>query len=211
MTLRPILLAPLVLLATSLPAIAAPPPDALQRFLTSVDTLSARFTQVQKDEQGKVLQESSGKLLLARPGKFRWAYEKPYEQLVVCDGKTLWLYDPDLEQVTVRPAGATLQGTPAQLLSDRAALDKHFKVEDAGADKDGAQRVRLVPKAADSDFKRVEMWFTGGAPQRMRFHDHLGGISDVTFTDIVTNKAIDAKQFGFEPPKGVEVIQAEDR
>ena len=33
----------------------------------------------------------------ARPGKFRWAYGKPYEQLIVGDGEKFWLYDADLE------------------------------------------------------------------------------------------------------------------
>jgi hypothetical protein len=38
-----------------------------------------------------------------RPGKFRFNYTKPFEQLIVADGKTLWLYDADLNQVTQRP------------------------------------------------------------------------------------------------------------
>jgi outer membrane lipoprotein carrier protein len=198
----PMLLAPL--------AHAAPAPDGLHGFLAGVDTLAARFVQVQKDEEGRVLQESSGRLELARPGRFRWAYEKPYEQLVVCDGKTLWLYDPDLEQVTVRPAGATLQGTPAQLLADRTALDRHFAVEEAGAE-GGERKLRLVPRAADSDFRSVEIWLREGAPRRMRFHDQLGGISEVSFSEVTVNKPIDARRFAFEPPAGVEVILAEER
>jgi chaperone LolA len=192
------------------PLTAAPAPDALQRFVERVETLSARFEQVQKDEQGKTLQTSSGQLWLARPGKFRWSYEKPYQQLMVCDGKTLWLYDPDLAQVTVRPAATTLQGTPAQLLTDRAALEKHFRIEDAGADKGGGKKMRLVPRAPDSDFKSVELWLMGDAPRRMRFYDQLGGTSDVTFSAIQTNARIESKQFSFDVPKGVEVIQADE-
>jgi outer membrane lipoprotein carrier protein len=189
---------------------AAPPSDALQRFVEKVDTLSASFEQVQRDEQGQLLQKSEGKVWLARPGKFRWSYEKPYSQLMVCDGKTLWLYDPDLAQVTVRPAGATLQGTPAQLLTDRASLEKHFKVEDAGADQGGGKKLRLLPKAADSDFKSVELWLIDGVPQRMRFADQLGGESDVTFRDIRTNGKVDATLFAFEVPKGTEIIQGDE-
>jgi outer membrane lipoprotein carrier protein len=190
-------------------AAGAPARDALQQFVQNVDTLSARFEQVQKDDAGKALQTTSGHLWLARPGKFRWSYEKPYQQLMVCDGKTLWHYDPDLSQVMVRPAGATLQGTPAQLLTDRAALDQHFAVENVGT-KDGTHHLRLVPKAKDSDFKSVELWLKAGVPQRMRFEDPLGGSSEVTFTDIRTNAKIEPGQFAFEIPKGVEVIQADE-
>lgn len=180
--------------------------DALQRFVDKVETLHARFEQVQKDERGQTLQTSSGQLWLARPGKFRWSYETPYEQLVVCDGATLWLYDPDLAQVTVRPAGATLQGTPAQLLTDRAALAKHFRVESPG--KDGAP-LRLVPRAPDSDFARIELWLVDDLPQRMRFHDPLGGVNEVTFHGVRANATPPPGTFGFTVPPGVEVISAQ--
>jgi outer membrane lipoprotein carrier protein len=189
-------------------ASASPETDALQRFVDKVDTLSATFSQVQKDEQGKVLAASSGKVWLSRPGKFRWSYEKPYAQLMVCDGKDLWQYDPDLSQAMVRPAAGTLQGTPAQLLTDRAALDQHFTIEAAGAE-DGAQRVRLLPKAVDSDFKSIELWLKDGAPSRMRFHDPLGGVSEVEFGAVRTNVKLDARLFRFAPPKGTEIIRAD--
>jgi len=201
-----VLVAAIGLLAA--PAIAGPETDALQRFVDKVETLTATFQQVQKDEKGVVLSTSSGRLWLSRPGKFRWSYEKPYQQLIVSDGKELWQFDPDLTQAMVRPAGATLQGTPAQLLTDRAALDRHFRIEAAGVE-DGAQRVRLLPKAADSDFKSVELWLKDGAPVRMSFADPLGGVSEVAFGDVRTNVALDPKLFRFEPPKGTEVIRAD--
>jgi outer membrane lipoprotein carrier protein len=188
-------------------SVASPETDALQQFVDTVQTLSAGFEQVQKDENGRVLQASSGRLWLSRPGRFRWSYEKPYAQLMVCDGKQLWQYDPDLQQAMVRPAGDTLQGTPAQLLTDRAALAQHFTVEGAGTE-EGAQRLRLVPKAADSDFKSIELWLKDGVPVRMRFHDPLGGSSEVRFDGIRTNTRLDDGLFSFAPPKGTEVITA---
>jgi outer membrane lipoprotein carrier protein len=198
-----------VLLLACGTAAASPETDALQKFVDTVQTLSARFEQVQKDEHGRVLQASSGRVWLSRPGRFRWSYEKPYTQLMVCDGRQLWQYDPDLKQALVRPAGATLQGTPAQLLTDRAALAQHFTVEGAGSE-GGAQRLRLLPKAADSDFKSVELWLKDGVPVRMRFHDPLGGTSEVTFAGISTNTHLDSGLFGFTPPKGTEVVRADD-
>ena len=188
-------------------ASAAPAKDALQRFVERVDTLSGDFTQVQRDEHGTVTQTSSGKLWLARPGKFRWAYEKPYAQLMTCDGEKLWMYDPDLAQVTVRHAGASLQGTPAQLLTDRVALEKQFKVEDQGIE-GGLQKLKLVPKAAESDFKSVQLWLADGVPQRMSFLDQLGGSSEVSFSALKLNQKLDPKLFVFEVPKGTEIIEA---
>lgn len=186
---------------------------ALNRFVDGVQTLSAQFTQVQTDERGTVLASSAGTLQLSRPaagasgsGKFRWNYVTPYQQLIVCDGARIWLYDEDLSQVTVRPAGDALRGTPAELLSQRTLLSDAFTLEDGGSQ--GRLRVvRLKPKQADSDFKLIEFSLDGSTPARMKFHDQLGGITDVAFNQVKLNPRLDAAQFRFTPPAGVEVVE----
>lgn len=198
----------LIFCVTVSPAHAESAQQALARFVDTVNTLSAKFEQVQRDEKGERLQTQSGRMWLSRPGRFRWSYEKPYEQLMVCDGNKVYLYDPDLAQVTVRPAARALSGTPVQLLSRRSKLADEFTVEDAG-EHSGARIVRLKPKSADGDFKSVELWLEAGTPRRMRFLDQLGGSTDVDFSDIKTNALLDEKLFHFTPPKGVEVVEAE--
>jgi len=186
--------------------------DALKRFTDGVQTFDAHFDQVQTTDKGQVTARSSGHFWLARPtaatgtGKFRWAYEKPYVQATICDGAKLWAYDPDLNQVTVRDAKSALAGTPAELLSQKAALATAFTVKDAGMDGD-TRLVDLVPKSKDSDFKSIELALNkDGAPVRMRFADQIGGNSEVTFTEVHTNARIDPAQFQFTPPKGAEIV-----
>jgi outer membrane lipoprotein carrier protein len=191
--------------------------DALKRFVDRVQTFDARFEQTQTDERGKVTARSSGRFLLARPaasgasdiGRFRWAYEKPYEQLSICDGVKLWAWDPDLNQATVRNARNALAGTPAALLSQRGQLGQQFTVKDGG--KDGAASVVvLLPKAADSDFKSIELSIdAAGAPTRMRFLDPIGGSSEVKFSAVAVNRTLDPAQFAFTPPKGAEVVDGD--
>ena len=200
-----LLAATLVFFTTSAHAESAQ--QALQKFLDGVQTFSASFQQVQKSEKGEVLHKTSGHMALSRPGKFRWAYEKPYQQLMVCNGKTIWLYDPDLKQVTVREAKDALAGTPAELLSQRGGLQSRFKIKDAGG-KNGVRIVRLLPKSSEGDFQSIELWLKDSAPQHMRFHDQLGNVTDVSFGDIKTNAPIGAAQFSFMPPKGVEIVEA---
>ncbi len=191
--------------------------DALKRFVDGVQTFEAHFEQTQTDDRNKVIGRSSGLFLLARPpasvktgvGRFRWAYEKPYEQLSICDGVKLWAFDPDLNQVTVRNARDALAGTPAALLSQRGGLSDAFVVQDGGSDGD-ARIVRLLPKAKDGDFKLIELTLDkAGAPQRMRFEDPIGGSSEVKFSAIKTNQKIDDAQFRFVPPKGTEVVDGD--
>ncbi len=191
--------------------------DTLKRFVDGVQTFDARFEQTQTDERGKVIARSSGRFLLSRPaasaksdvGRFRWAYEKPYEQLSICDGEKLWAWDPDLDQVTVRNARSALSGTPAALLSQRGGLSEAFVIKDGGSDGD-AKVVRLLPKAKDGDFKSIELSIDkSGAPLRMRFQDPIGGTSEVKFSNVATNKPIDAAQFQFTPPEGTTIVNGD--
>ena len=181
---------------------------ALARFLDGVTSYQAHFTQLQNDERGMKIQSSSGTMALSRPGKFRWQYAAPAEQLIVTDGKKLWLYDQDLKQVTIRPAEEALQGTPAALLSQRKTLTETFTVSDEG-DANGVKKLKLVPKSKESDFQDVSLWLKNGAPVRMVFRDTLGGSTDINFTKGKTNTKLDAGLFRFTPPKGVEVIDSE--
>lgn len=193
----------------SAPAFAGPADDALKRFVDDVRTLSAHFEQTQYDEHGAVLSTRSGTFELQRPGHFRWSYDKPYEQLMVCDGDKIWNYEPDLTQVTVRPADVVLQGTPASLLAQKGELGDAFSIE-SGGQQDGADLVKLTPKndkEQTSDFELIELWIgRNGVPSRMKFHDALGGSTDVRFSAVKTGVTFDAARFRFTPPKGTEVV-----
>jgi chaperone LolA len=91
--------------------------ERLKAFIAGAKTAEADFTQTVADKAGRVTQEASGRMAFARPGKFRWYYKAPYEQVIVGDGDKLWLYDADLDQVTVKPLGDVIAGTPAALLA----------------------------------------------------------------------------------------------
>lgn len=203
--LRTILLAVLTMTATSVHA--ADVGTRLQRFVDDVTTLSARFEQTQLDEDGEIVATRGGTFELARPGRFRWHYDTPYEQLMICDGRQIWNYEPDLSQVTVRDAGQILRDTPVALLAEGRNLGERFSIRDAGTD-DDVQKLVLEPKADDADFRSVELWLQpSGVPVRMQLHDPLGGISDIRFSDVQRNAKPAAEAFQFTPPEGVEVVR----
>lgn len=192
------------------PGVAGAQAEAtLKRFVEGVSTFDARFTQTQLDEDGAVLATSSGRVQLARPGRFRWSYEQPYTQLMVCDGQTIWLYDADLNQVTVRSAAQALAGTPAAILSDSGKLGAAFTLEDLGS-RQQERGVKLVPRSPDGDFKSIELWLAGDVPARMRFHDQLDGISEIRFSQIRTNARLAPELFDFTPPPGADIVQADE-
>lgn len=178
---------------------------ALQRFVDGVRTLDARFEQIQTDEKGATLGRRTGRFQLSRPGRFRWSYDKPYEQLMVCDGERIWNYEPDLQQVTARSAADVLRGTPAALLAQRSLLGDSFRI-DSGGREGRVEIVRLQPKGQDSDFQSIELWLDNGVPQRMRLVDALGGSTDIRFSEVRSGGSLDGALFRFTPPAGVEVI-----
>lgn len=184
---------------------AASAEGELRQFVDNVRTLQGRFVQTQFDEHGELVSSGAGLVSIAKPGRFRWSYDQPYEQLMVCDGRTIWAYDPDLAQVTVRPADETLAGTPAELLAQKSKLAENFNTKDLG-EKNGLRGVSLEPKSEQGDFKSIELWLKAGVPQRLRFSDPLGGVTELELRDVKVNLALDDQQFRFTPPQGVEVV-----
>lgn len=203
MPVRRILVA-FILLCAALSAHADGVGD-LEAFYNNVDSLSAQFEQEQKDDSGQTLQQASGTFLLSRPDRFRWEYTAPYKQVIVSDGETFRFYDVDLAQVTIRSIDATLQATPALLLTGGAALEDAFNIASAGQ-RDGMSWVRLTPRADDTDFQEVRLGLKNQVPSVMELDDNLGQTTHIRFTDIELNPKLDASRFTLDIPDDVEVV-----
>lgn len=177
----------------------------LDRFMQNLTGLEATFKQVLRDSRGQVAEQSSGKLLIRRPDRFRWDYAAPHAQQIVSDGTRLWLYDPDLEQVTVRRLDQSLAGTPAMLLSGSGDLRASFdveRVEEIG----GVFWVVLSPKRPDTDFRRLRLGFRGDVLTFMELEDKLNQTTVLEFIGLKRNPGTSADQFTFTPPPGTDVI-----
>ena len=181
--------------------------DELNAFVEGARNGRAAFRQSVTARNARGEQVSTGSFAFARPGKFRWSYEKPYEQLVVGDGARVWVYDRDLNQVIVRELDAALGATPAALLAGDNALEKNFSLVDAGA-ADGLAWVEATPKSADSTFTKVRIGFRGELPRAMELVDAFGQTTRLAFDTFERNVAIPADQFRFAPPPGADVVQA---
>jgi outer membrane lipoprotein carrier protein len=180
-------------------------PEQLRAFLDGARQGKAAFRQVVAAKNGRRPQESSGTFAFARPGKFRWSYEKPVEQLIVGDGERVWVYDRDLNQVIVRRMDQALGASPAALLAGNDALEKNFDITDAG-NADGLEYVEARPKSSESGFERVRIGFRDNLPRAMELTDSFGNVTTLTFGSFERNPALDAAQFRFAVPKGADVV-----
>jgi outer membrane lipoprotein carrier protein len=195
------------LIATTLLIAGAAHASALDQFKSFVaGTKSARGdftqTQVMKTKTGKT---SSGTFVFARPGKFIWTYQKPYEQLLQADGETLYLYDKDLNQVTTRKLGGALGSSPAAILFGSNDLEKNFTLAEAGTH-DGLEWLNATPKSKDTTFEQIGIGLKDGIPQAMELKDNFGQTVLLKFTSFQRNPALGAQTFKFEVPKGAEVV-----
>ena len=179
--------------------------DALKAFIQDTHTARGQFSQQVMDKNGHVKQQSSGTLAFSRPGKFRWVYRKPYEQLIVGDGSKLWLYDADLEQVTERRLGDALGSSPAALLAGSNEIEKFFNLKDLGK-QGGVEWLEAKPKDRESTFDSVRMGFADKQLTTMELRDNFGQTTVLRFSRMERNPSLNASEFKFTPPKGADVI-----
>jgi outer membrane lipoprotein carrier protein len=183
----------------------ATPASDVEKLLDGVSSWSADFTQTIDDGHGKVVRSAAGKLYLQKPGKFRWDYSQPSQQLILADGKQIWLYDKDLQQANVRDMDVSLASTPAVLLSGGASVSSQFDVT-ALPRSGGLDWYQLVPKHPDTDFQMVRIGFNKGELAALFLADKLNQVTQLNFSNAQRNAKLIPDLFTFTPPPGVDVI-----
>lgn len=180
--------------------------DKLKNFIASTHSAQANFTQEVRDKSGKRIQSASGTMQFVRPGKFRWVYQKPFEQLIVGDGEKFWLHDVELNQVTVKKIDAALGSSPAALLSGSNEIERGFKLKDSGT-KDNLEWLQATPRAQDTSFEKVLMAFNAQSELVvMELQDVFGHTTVLRFSKLQRNPQLPPQLFKFVPPKGADVL-----
>jgi outer membrane lipoprotein carrier protein len=203
---RLVLASPLLLLAPHLRAQRDDPARLLREFVAAVHSGQARFVQTVTSPDGKRKRTSRGEFEFQRPNRFRFAYDKPVDQLIVADGRKVWIHDADLGQASSRPIAQALGATPAALLTG-GNLDAEFSfvAEPAQA---GVQWVRALPRARDSAIQQLRVGLSD-AQTLVAFEivDGFGQRSLMQFSGFVANPSLAADRFQFVPPPGTAVVE----
>ena len=179
--------------------------ETLRSFVRDVKSGRAQFTQTVTSPDGAKKKTSSGHFEFARPNRFRFAYTRPFEQLIVGDGKKVWIYDADLNQVSSRKIGAALGATPAALLAG-GSMDKDFELA-ALPDQGGLAWVKATPRAKDGAFQSLSIGFKGKELAAIDIQDSFGQHSRLDFSHMVANPDLPDGTFAYTPPAGAEVIE----
>jgi len=196
----------------------------------SAKTLQATFLE-RYIENGGVLRTEAGTAYFRRPGKMRWEYERPEEDLFLVDGKTAWFYVPADHTVTRVPAkqSADLR-TPLALLAGEMKISRICsRVELADAEKplregDTVLRCKVrgeKQSAASAD--EPDTVLGGGGTDAVFFEvardsgelvrlivRQAGGIEvEFRFENWRFDPTLPDTMFRFEPPTGVAIVNGE--
>ncbi len=195
-----------VLVLSSLSFAAVPPDDIvskLQQKYETISTIEADFVQEATSKAMKRSDTSEGRVYFKKPGKMRWEYRKPLQDLIVSNGKTIWVYQPDLAQAIEKPfdAGASVLAT--DFLSGIGDLKKNFKVKVAD---NGT--ITLVPKDPGENIRKITLSLDpGGLVRKTTIDDAFGNETSITFKNLKTNTELKDSLFEFKPPKGVTIVK----
>ena len=183
---------------------------ALWARLAGLDQAQGRFEQALYSERGELLERSSGRYALLKPGFLRWEIERPDRQRLVVAAGQIWHYDIDLATATRRALRRGESFSALDLLTaDTASLRQRFQVEvlgDNSGENSGDQRYRLLPLFPGAEFAALELTWRDGRLRAMSIRDRSAQRIQLALTPDPAAAPLQARDFAFEPPPGVEVF-----
>lgn len=175
--------------------------DQLKYKLARLNTFQASFQSHVVDANKKAVGKTGeGYLTLKQPSLFRFETQAPSRAVLIGDGTSLWNYDIDMEQVNIYDARKEVAQTPFVLLtSTDKALWAQYDVTMQG------ETFVIVSKKADNPVKSLTLSFSGTGLSQMVVHNSDGQVGTFDFVTSQVNRPVDASEFKFTPPAGVEV------
>jgi outer membrane lipoprotein carrier protein len=190
--------------------------DELKALLVNFDSFQANFSQEVLTDTSNRFDKTEGEFVLKRPNRFRWHVQKPYEQLIIADGKSLYSIDNDLEQVTIADLEQSLVNSPVQILSKAdAELDKVFEIQAVRPEDDemrdpSRQAFILKPKDNSATFEYIFLDFNDKVLTSIELADSLGQITMVSLFNIRVNPILGNDSFNYQIIEGFDVIDTRE-
>ena len=192
------------------------------------NTLEAKFYERYR-ASGQPGQSESGTVYFSKPGRMRWEYESPATKLFLVDGANVWLYVPaDRTASRAKLKESDDWRTPLALLTGKVHLDRlcgKIELLSPPAAGDFSSDTRLDPRdlllrcsprtssaAGDSSAFR-EILFEIDPDYRLArvlIREPGDPETEFRFGGWQENVSVPESKFHFDPPPGVNVVNAED-
>lgn len=216
------------------------PPQSAKEIVRAVEarysrarTLEAKFYERYR-ASGQPGQSESGTVYFSKPGRMRWDYESPQTKLFLVDGKNVWLYVPaDRTASRAKLKESDDWRTPLALLTGKIHLDRLCgKIELQASAQSGASTEAAATEAvidprdrilvcspprssaadgSDSPFRQIIFEIDPDYRlARVLISEPGDAETEFRFGNWQENVAVEESKFHFEPPPGVNVVNAED-
>ncbi|MBF0279187.1 MAG: outer membrane lipoprotein chaperone LolA [SAR324 cluster bacterium] len=188
--------------------------NRIQKRYQEIASFKGSFTQRNFSSRSEQPRSAAGLVSYIRPGKMRWDYQKPDEQLLVTDGITLWLFDPLLENVTVQALKKVTPGTPLEFLLGAGNLEDDFIYRPVTRNLIDNPEVLVVELEPKNSIAALEFIQLAVDPETYDFLqivlvDTQGNHRVIEFKEMEYNLTLDEDQFRFEISPDMEVIYAD--
>ena len=186
----------------------------IQKQYQSIRSFSGHFIQPSHradTETGP--KKAEGLVSYKRPGKMRWLYEAPEEQLLVTNGQTMWLYDPLLENVTVQKLEKITEGTALSFLLGLGNLQADFIHREISKNLLSGQDgliVELEPKKSTANLAFIQLNVHPETYnlQTIALMDQQDNYRTIQLMNMKYNLEIEDNFFEFTVTNDMEVIEA---
>ena len=181
----------------------------------NISSFSGRFFQFSYKKNSEIPpRKAEGEVSYKRPGKMRWFYNLPEEQLLVTNGKTLWLFDPLLENVTVQKLKRIADGTALSFLLGMGDLNNDFLVREKSnsyLDPQDGLIVEIIPKKLNSNLAFIQLQVDKKTYnlKKILLMDQVGGYRTIEFKSVEYNLDLEDVFFEFQIVEGMEIIEAD--
>jgi outer membrane lipoprotein carrier protein len=185
--------------------------DEVEKIYTK-SGFSADFVQASTIKAMEITDSASGKLMVQYPGKMRWVYQSPEEQIIVSDGEHLWIYRPEDNQVLRGMADAFFgDGKGAGFLSDIRKIrdDFHITLEDIRFG--DFYSLMMAPRQKTWDLVRVNLLVSKENYRIVQVYTYNAyeDLTRIEFSNLEFNDAMDPSLFEFKIPANVDILELE--
>ncbi len=186
--------------------------ERVQEQYMNMRDLEADFSQEAYNLTLNQTQTAAGKLYLKKPGRMRWDYDPPEEQLFLIKDGTMWWYTPKNNQVIVKKLKASYDlELPLSFMNGMGNLDHDFYIKAPGpqeAKEAGGYALSLMPKKPQATLKRMllEVDRQTFNINKITMYDFYGNKTQLQFSHHKLNTGLPETKFNFTPPPGAQTI-----
>ena len=202
----------------SLPAAAAAE-LTLEQILDRVEAryagsgFKADFMQESTIKAMKISDFARGKIFVRYPGRMRWEYTEPDNQIIITDGHELWIYRPGDNQVMTGKAPVFFRnGKGASFLSNIKLLRDKFDIALESKEGDLFYTLKLQPLEKTMDVTEIRLSVSRITYTVVRIIT-VNSYGDETRIELINfqfDAGLEDSLFSFDTPEGVDVLQIDE-